>query len=295
MRHDLKAENNVFFLDPPLEHAKFCWMQEFHRTIGIICSLPRLEADQYSLSLGNKEKRGDENYENVLFKIDEKIIQKAYDQIFKVFKDAEEYLKNWYNYESLWSIDSKKIYEKLGDDISLWQKLLNEIRENRKTFDNSQTEKYFGPIIVNYSFVLTRISTKYDFWHNEIINHFGSKFGDTLKSFFANCQNARGKLEKINFTNISADIVDMVNEFQIIKKKNLEWTKEVEKFDSSAKLLERQRYKYPTDWLEIDKVMQEWGSFKQIFKRKTEQLDNEIPRLQDKVRSDERQINEKIR
>ena len=69
----------------------------------------------------------------------------------------------------------------------------------------------------------------------------------------------------------------------------------MEKFDSSAKLLERQRYKYPSDWLEIDKVMQEWSSFKQIFKRKAEQLDNEIPRLQDKVRADEKQINEKIK
>ena len=42
MRHEIKSENNVFYLDPPLEHAKFCWLQEFHRTIGIICSLPRL-------------------------------------------------------------------------------------------------------------------------------------------------------------------------------------------------------------------------------------------------------------
>jgi len=37
----------------------------------------------------------------------------------------------------------------------------------------------------------------------------------------------------------------MVNEYQIIKKKYIEWSKEVEKFDSSNKLLERQRYKYP--------------------------------------------------
>ncbi len=122
--------------------------------------------------------------------------------------------------------------------------------------------------------MLNRINTKYDSWHNEIIGHFGSKFGDTLKAFYANCQNSRAKLEKINFQNLSADIVDMINDFQTIKKKHFEWAKEVEKFDSSNKLLERQRYKYPTDWLEIEKVMQEWASFKQIYKRKSEQLDN---------------------
>ena len=125
-------------MDPPLEHAKFSWLQEFHRVIGIICSLPRLEAHKYSGSLGYREKT-DENYEIVLQKIDPKVIQKAYDEIFNVFKDAEEYLKLWFNYEALWVINPQKIYEKLGDDISLWQNLLNEIRENRKTFDNSQT------------------------------------------------------------------------------------------------------------------------------------------------------------
>ena len=35
-------------------------------------------------------------------------------------------------------------------------------------------------------------------------------------------------------------------------------------------------------------------SFKQIFKRKSEQLEGEIPRLQDKIIYDEKNLNEKI-
>jgi len=42
-----------------------------------------------------------------------------------VFNDADDYIRNWYNYESLWVIDAKKIFEKLGDDINKWQGLLN--------------------------------------------------------------------------------------------------------------------------------------------------------------------------
>lgn len=68
----------MFFLDPPLEHAKFCWLQEFHRVIGIICSLPKLEANQYSGSLAANVK-GEQNFENVLQQIDPKIIEKAYE------------------------------------------------------------------------------------------------------------------------------------------------------------------------------------------------------------------------
>lgn len=206
MRLELKSENNVFFLDPPLEHAKFSWSQEFHRIIGIICSLPRLESDKYAGSLSKKEK-GKENYENVLFKISPEILENAYRDIFSIFKSSEDYIKIWFNYEALWIIDAKKIYEKLGDDINKWQALLNEIRENRRTFDNSQTEKTFGPIIIDYRLVLNKINTKYDSWHNEILGHFGEKFAETLKTFFNNLLNAKNKLEKINFQNLSADIV----------------------------------------------------------------------------------------
>lgn len=58
-----------------------------------------------------------------------------------------------------------------------------------------------------------------------------------MKTFFNNLQSSKTKLEKIDFKNVAADIVDMVNEYQKIKKKYMEWAKEVEKFDSSNKLL----------------------------------------------------------
>lgn len=86
----------------------------------------------------------------------------------------------------------------------------------------------------------------------------------------------------------------MVTDYQAIKRKYIEWAKEVEKFDSSNKLLERQRFKYPADWLDLDKVMIEWSNLRQIYNRKTGQLDSEMTRLQEKVISDEKNLNEKI-
>lgn len=133
---------------------------------------------------------------------------------------------------------------------------------------------------------MNRINTKYDSWHAEILNHFGSKYGDKLKTFFNNLQNSRTKLEKINFSNLTADIVEMISEFQDIKKKYLEWSQEVETFGSGNKLLERQRYKYPVDWLELDKVLIEWNNFKQIYNRKDTQLETERVRLQGKINAD---------
>jgi len=69
--------------------------------------------------------------------------------------------------------------------------------------------------------VLYHIKTKYDSWHAEILNHFGNKFADKLRAFYKNLQSARTKLEKINFQNLSADIVEMITDFQDIKRKHL--------------------------------------------------------------------------
>lgn len=53
----------------------------------------------------------------------------------------------------MWKIDIRKVYERLEDDIDDWQKLLNEIKGGRSTFDNDQTEIYFGAILVDYRLV----------------------------------------------------------------------------------------------------------------------------------------------
>jgi dynein heavy chain 1 len=64
----------------------------------------------------------------------------------------------------------------LGDDIDKWQRLLEEIRRGRSTFDNSDTEKSFGSVLVDYRLVQVKISTKYDAWHRELLTHFGETF-----------------------------------------------------------------------------------------------------------------------
>lgn len=59
--------------------------------------------------------------------------------------------------------------------------------------------------------------------------------------------------------------------------------------------MERQRYKYPADWLDLDKVLIEWNNFKQIYNRKDSQLESERVRLQGKINADENTIEERIK
>lgn len=49
--------------------------------------------------------------------------------------------------------------------------------EERKIFDNSETEMVFGSVIVNYKNVQDKIINKYNQQHKEIINKFAFNFG----------------------------------------------------------------------------------------------------------------------
>jgi len=81
-------------------------------------------------------------------------------------------------------IDIKKL------DILQQKSLLEEIKDGRKTFDNSETEIGFGSsIVVDYRMVQVKINNKYDSWHKEILNQFGVTFNENLKTFFSNICN----------------------------------------------------------------------------------------------------------
>lgn len=77
----------------------------------------------------------------------------AYRRIDSVINDAEKYVGTWLSYQSLWEVNINKVYEMLGDDINKWQQLLNEIKQGRNTFDNNETEMYFGSILIDYRLV----------------------------------------------------------------------------------------------------------------------------------------------
>lgn len=52
-------------------------------------------------------------------------------------------------------MQAENIYNRLGEDLTKWQALLVQIRKARGTFDNAETRKDFGPVIIDYGKVTT--------------------------------------------------------------------------------------------------------------------------------------------
>lgn len=61
----------------------------------------------------------------------------------------------WLQYQCLWDMQAENIYNRLGEDLTKWQALLVQIRKARGTFDNAETRKDFGPVIIDYGKVTT--------------------------------------------------------------------------------------------------------------------------------------------
>jgi dynein heavy chain 1 len=286
---ELKMQENRIYLDPPIEFARQHWYTELHRVLGILTSLPKIETPRDGF-----KKAAPETFESLIDQVDRPTLRGAYSAINRVVTAAEKYTTEWTNYQALWDIDVRKVYDFLKEEIDKWQELLNELKRNRKTFDNSETEKQFGPVIIDYSMVQEKINHKYDNWHKEILNHFGEKLADRVKGFHGEVARARERLEKINFSS-GIDVIQAISDFQAIKKKNTQWVVDIDTYTSSFKLLERQRYSFPQDWLEESVVEAEWAAFRQIFLKKSGQLEAETPKLQAMILADEQALLERVK
>jgi hypothetical protein len=69
-------------------------------------------------------------------------------------------------------------------------------RKSRTTFDTSDTRRAYGPIIIDYTKVQTKVTLKYDSWHKEALSKFGQLLGNEMGSFHSKVSKSRTDLEQ---------------------------------------------------------------------------------------------------
>ena len=53
--HEIRIQNQVIFLDPPIEYARETWVRQLHEWLGIICRLRRIQSSRYEIGLQMQE------------------------------------------------------------------------------------------------------------------------------------------------------------------------------------------------------------------------------------------------
>lgn len=292
--HKIKITDQLIYLEPCIFEAREFWYNQFHQALSIITSNRRLEyraETQYNKDSPYKET----TYRDLITKVNITILRNCYQLLEKEFDNCEEYVKTWLSYQVLWDIQPKSIYDRLGDDMEKWQQLMNELKAGRKTFDNNETEKIFGAIVIDYSAVQSKINNKYDAWHKEIMNKFALQTNEGMKSFYHVISDARGTLENNSLESSSTDIVSFITEIQEVKKKLKSWQGDMDKYKNSKKILDKQRFHFPSDFTNMEQMESEWSKFKQILDKKSKSMEDQIPAIQARITADEVGINDKIK
>ncbi|KAL0564429.1 dynein heavy chain, partial [Marasmius crinis-equi] len=137
--HEIRIQNQVIFLDPPIEHARATWIRQLHDWIGVIRRLQRIQSSWYEIEL---QMQG--------------------------VTDAETTYSSLLQFQSLWDLKAEYVFNRLSDSLSHWQQLLTRIKKTRLMFDTSEVQKSFGAVTVDYEQVQARVNAKNDTWQRDI-------------------------------------------------------------------------------------------------------------------------------
>lgn len=183
----------------------------------------------------------------------------------------------------------------MGDNLSKWLQLLQEIRKTRSTFDTSEVSKSFGNLVVDYEQVQTKVNAKYDQWQHEILLKFANKLANRMREAHAEIEKARKDLEGQTLeASSTAQAVSFITIVQQCKRKVKAWAPEVELFRQGETTLQRQRYQFPAEWLYVDQIDGEWSALNEILGRKSKIVQEQSDALRAKIIAEDRIISDKI-
>ncbi|VDP20010.1 unnamed protein product [Schistosoma margrebowiei] len=286
--HELRITNQQIHLHPSIEVARHELIVNLSSWESIVLSLPRIQHSRYQVDHVGIDSETDtqKNYKKLIYKLENggEILAKAHEAIVQVTGDAKEYVKTWTSYQALWDLQSDQVYGRLGSDTQVWMNLLDEIKSMRQHFDVAETQKEFGPIIIMFGKVQSKVSLKYDNWHKDILSKFGSHLGSEMQDLFSQVSKARLDLEQqVIEAGSTAEAVNAITYAQTVKRKMKVWEKQVELYRSGQNILYRDRFQFPSNWLDSENILGEWSAFQEILRRKENSIGTQVASLQMKV------------
>ncbi|KAJ0425536.1 dynein heavy chain, cytoplasmic [Aspergillus carlsbadensis] len=295
LTHEISMRNQLLHLDPPLQFARATWFSHFDTWLGVICNLEKIKASRYSISIEVQKVQLSESCFADLPQRCTEELKLVYTAIETRVKAVSEYVDKWLQFQSLWDLQSEQVYDILGDDLSQWLQLLQEIRKSRATFDTSEVSRSFGNIKIDYEQVQTKVNAKYDQWQHEILLKFGSKLGNRMREVHSEIATARRDLEGQTLEAAStAHAVSFITIVQQCKRKAKVWEPEVDLFRQGQATLVRQRYQFPNDWLHVENVDGEWAALNELLIRKSKIVQDQTEGLRAKIVAEDKVINDKI-
>lgn len=291
--HEISMRNQVISLEPPLTYARASWFSQLHEWLGVVCNLRKIKASRYEMTLATSS--DPESLFTDLPASCTDSLALVYTAIETKLNDISNYVDKWLQFQSLWDLQSEQVYELLGEQLSKWLQLLQEIRKTRSTFDTTEVSRSFGHLTIDYDQVQTKVNAKYDQWQHEILIKFAARLGNRVREVNSEIERARKDLEVQSLEATStAQAVQFITIVQTCKRKVKSWAPEVETFRQGNTTLIRQRYQFPGDWLNVEQVESEWTALNEILNRKAKIVQDQTDALRAKIIAEDKVVADKI-
>lgn len=291
---EISMNNQTIFADPPINHIKATWLQNLEAWLGVLCSLHRIKATRYQVSVVSAMSVSIEYFEDLTIECLEPL-EAAYGAVDTKVDELSVYLEEWYRYQSLWDLQTSQVQDSLAENLDMWHQLISEIRHARSTFDTSEVQKTLGFVTLNYEQIQAKITQKYDQWQHDITSRFGAILENRMREVFADLKRARNDLENQSLeASSTAQAVAFITIVQQCKRDANLWEPEIEVFRQGQVTLSRQRYNFPNDWLSANQVGDEWDAFQEILGRKSRIVEEQTDALRAKLAAEDRSVTEKM-
>ncbi|RMZ70649.1 dynein heavy chain [Pyrenophora seminiperda CCB06] len=291
---EITMRNQVIYLSPPVEYARASWLEQLQQWLAIICTLQKIKASRYEIRLEATSDTSVSQFSDLPSRCTESLIE-VYGAVEGKLRDISSYVDEWLQFQSLWDLQSEHVYDILGEDLSRWLQLLQEIRKTRATFDNSDISRQFGYVTVDYDQVQVKVNAKYDQWQQEILTKFASRLGQRMHDVYVQIEKARKDLEMQTLeASSTAQAVSFITTVQQCKRKVMEWEPEMSTFRQGQATLARQRYQFPADWLQMEQIDHEWQTLNEVLERKTKIANDQADALCAKIAAEDKVVNQKI-
>lgn len=291
--HEITMRNQVIYLDPPLEFARASWFLHLQEWIGVICNQKKIKATRYQMSISTTV-QDEVRFDDLAGECTDSLAH-VQNSVERKLREIGAYVDKWLQFQSLWDLQSEQVYGLLGDQLSRWLQLLQEIRKTRQTFDTTEVSRSFGHITIDYDQVQTKVNSKYDQWQHDILMKFASRLGNRMRDIHAEIEKARRDLENQSMSsNSTAEAVQFITTVQSCKRQVKVWAPEVETFRQGESTLVRQRYQFPNDWLHAEQVDGSWGQLNDLLARRAKVVQDQTDALRGKITAEDKVVMDKI-
>ena len=293
--HEISMRNQIIHLDPPPEFARASWLAQLHDWLGVACNLPIIISSRYEMKADTTNISRTTPRFTYLPGRCIKDLAAVYEVIEGRLREVTTYVDKWLQFQSLWDLQSEQVYSVLGEDLSKWLQLLQEIRKARATFDTSESSRSFGIVTIDYEQVQTKVNAKYDQWQHEVLHKFAARLGNRMREVCAEVEKARRDLELQSLeASSTAQAVSFITVVQQCRRKVESWEPEIEQFRQGQTALTRQRYRFSADWLFVEQIDHEWTALNENLSRKLKIVEDQSDALRAKITAEYKVVNQRI-